>query len=335
MGAAKAVLQLDNEAGGGEAGKVVEEEIFVEGAIVEEGQPQHKHTVDFSLTLEDMSLVAFDTRMQYHFVSDLATNLGVESHDVEIIRYAAGSVVVQTRIWGSGSAERAQELAVRVRHKAVAGVLLRHRFGPCAVHGVCIEEELRDEDEGDGEGERQKEEVVAEDEAPRDEGEGEGEGERKEGQTIAKNESERLSSDLGAGSQAGKEPSGELLGKSEDGPEASEEHEHEDEIEHEHEIKHEHEHEHHVEFSLVLHDQDLVNFHGGQQEALLEILRGHLGEHLDGHVIEIDGMEMGSLVVRLRVRHPPGSEDHHAEKTVDLLSDHSALSEKLVSWEGS
>ena len=91
------------------------------------------------------------------------------------------------------------------------------------------------------------------------------------------------------------------------------------------------EHEHHVEFSLELHDHDLASFHDGHQAALLEILHGHLDGHLDGHLVEIDRIEVGSVVVHVRVRHPPGSEDHHTEKTVDLLSDHSALSEKLVS----
>lgn len=93
-------------------------------------------------------------------------------------------------------------------------------------------------------------------------------------------------------------------------------------------------HEHHVEFSIELHDHDLASFHGDHQAALLEILHGHLDGHLDGHVVEIDGIEVGSVVVHVRVRHPPGSQDHHTDKTVDLLSDHSELADKLVSGKG-
>ena len=89
--------------------------------------------------------------------------------------------------------------------------------------------------------------------------------------------------------------------------------------------------EHHVEFSIELHDHDIASFHGDHQAALLEILHGHLDGHLDGHAVEIEGIEVGSVVVHMRVRHPPGSEDHHTEKTVDLLSDHSKLADKLVS----
>lgn len=284
-----------------------------EGALAVSEQPPQKHTLDFSLTLEDMSLVAFDTTTQHQFVSDLAANLGVEAHDVEVVNYTAGSLVVEARIWGLGSAAHAQEMAVRVRHKGFAGVLLRHRFGPCAVHGICIKEEPRAEDE----------DLMSSTSTPHA---GPSNGKPtavQEAEPVGANceEGEQISSDLGGGYQA-HEPSSGPLGKSEHErpgePEVSDESD-------------ESEHEHHVEFSIVLHDHDIASFHDGHQAALLEILHGHMGGHLDGHVVELDGFEVGSLVVRLRVRHPPGSKDHHVDKTVDFLSDHSALSEKLVS----
>ena len=113
--------------------------------------------------------------------------------------------------------------------------------------------------------------------------------------------------------------------------------------------------------TTLLHGQDLATFTEGHRQALLEVLNGHLdAEGQGGHTIEIDAVEAGSVVVHVRVRHPKGPkasssssasasvlsasmassaavatntgaspEASVGERTVGLLTDHGALSEKL------
>ena len=67
-----------------------------------------------------------------------AQSLGVTASQVEITGYAAGSLVVETKVAGLESASHAKDMAARVRTRTNAGALLSSDYGPCAVTSINV-----------------------------------------------------------------------------------------------------------------------------------------------------------------------------------------------------
>ena len=91
----------------------------------------------FTLTLHEMTPELFDKGKQDHFASDMAANLGVEASQIEVVRFQAGSLVVETKIIGLKHSDHAKEMAAQVKDKTSSGGLLSpQHFGPCTVHNI-------------------------------------------------------------------------------------------------------------------------------------------------------------------------------------------------------
>ena len=78
---------------------------------------EEHHSVDVTLALHDVTPAKFDRQKQEQFRTDMAANLGVEPSQIEIVSFAAGSIVVTTKINGLEDADHAAEVSATVERK--------------------------------------------------------------------------------------------------------------------------------------------------------------------------------------------------------------------------
>jgi len=103
--------------------------------VVEEGSlPDKAHSVCFIATLKDLDLASFDARLRRLYVEGVAKALKVSPGQVQVRDLAAGSVIVDTRIFGLIDDAAAVQLRTDLIAAADNDVLLDRRyFGRCKV----------------------------------------------------------------------------------------------------------------------------------------------------------------------------------------------------------